>query len=121
MNASRLIIPRNYGRGPAFFSVSLRASRTFLFGDGGGTSAAAVTRKSSGAVGAASRPAPEPRYTLNLSVQAWNLFNRANVNLPVGNLSSPLFGRPNSLAGGFGAGDLLSGSRLVELQVRLSF
>jgi hypothetical protein len=116
------IIPRNYGRAPAFFAVSLRASRTFLFGAGGVKSAAAAPQKRSGAGSiAARRPAPEPRYTLNLSVQVWNLFNRANVNLPVGNLSSPLFGRPNSLAGGFGAGDPLSGSRLVDLQVRLNF
>jgi hypothetical protein len=116
------IIPRNYGRGPAFFAASLRASRTFLFGGGGGKAAPAAPQKSPGAaVGGAKRPTPEPRYSLNLSVQVWNLLNRANMNLPVGNLSSPLFGRPTSLAGGFGAGDPLSGSRLVELQVRLNF
>jgi hypothetical protein len=62
-----------------------------------------------------------PRYTLNLSAQVWNLFNRANLNVPVGNLGSPLFGRSNSTAGGGGAGDPLSGSRVVELQVRLCF
>jgi hypothetical protein len=115
------IIPRNYGRGPSFFAVSLRASRTFLFGASGGKSAPAAPPKSSGAAGGANRPAPEPRYSLNLSVQVWNLLNRANLSQPVGNLSSPLFGRTNSLAGGAGAGDPLSGSRLVELQLRLSF
>lgn len=115
------IIPRNYGRGPSYFAVSLHASRTFLFGAGSGKSVAAAPQKSSGAAGGANRPAPEPRYTLNLSVQVWNLFNRANVSLPVGNLSSHLFGRPNSLAGSAGAGNPLSGSRLVELQLRLSF
>jgi hypothetical protein len=121
----REMIPRNYGRGPAFFALSLRASRTFRLGSGGEgeKSAASATpqRPTGPARQPASRPAPTPRYSLNLSVQAWNLFNRANVNLPVGNLSSPFFGRSNSLAGGFGAGDPLSGRRLIELQVRLSF
>lgn len=116
------IIPRNYGRGPAFFAASLRASRTFLLGGGGGKMASAAPQQSpKAAAGGAKRPTPEPRYSLNLSVQVWNLLNRVNMNLPVGNLSSPLFGRPTSIAGGFGAGDPLSGSRLVELQVRLSF
>jgi hypothetical protein len=100
------IIPRNFGRGPAFFSAALRAGKTFRFGprEGGAKASAA-----------------SPRYSLNLSVQVWNLFNRANLNVPVGNLSSPLFGRSNSTAGGSGAGDPLSGSRVVELQVRFSF
>jgi hypothetical protein len=100
------IIPRNYGRGTAFFSAALRVGKTFRFGPREGGARAKTSA---------------PRYSLNLSAQVWNLFNRANLNVPVGNLSSPLFGRSNSTAGGSGAGDPLSGSRVVELQVRLSF
>ncbi|HYP52142.1 MAG TPA: carboxypeptidase-like regulatory domain-containing protein [Pyrinomonadaceae bacterium] len=121
------IIPRNYGRGPSFFAVSLRASKTFRLNGGGATPAAAVAATRANATAAAqSRPAAtraggERQYALSLSVQAWNLFNRANMNLPVGSLASPFFGRANSLAGSFGGGDALSGNRLVEFQVRLTF
>jgi hypothetical protein len=38
---------------------------------------------------------------------------------PVGNLSSPLFGHSNALAGGFGGGS--TANRRIELEVRFSF
>jgi len=119
------IIPRNYGRGPGFFAVGLRVGRTFRFGaaeGGAGASGASERSPQPGRAGqGGGRPSTSSRYSLNLSLQAWNLLNRANLNVPVGNLSSPLFGRSNSLAGSFGSGDPLSGSRVIELQVRLGF
>jgi hypothetical protein len=119
------IIPRNYGRGPDFFAISLRVGRTFRFGaaEGGAGASGAATRSPQPARAGqgGDRATAPPRYSLNLSVQAWNLFNRANLNVPVGNLSSPMFGRSNLPAGSFGSGDPLSGSRVIELQVRLGF
>lgn len=40
------------------------------------------------------------RYSLEFSVMARNLLNTVNLAAPIGNLSSPLFGRSNALAGG---------------------
>jgi hypothetical protein len=116
------IIPRNYGRGPRFFALNLRASKTIRFGVLGknrSALAASTPRQTPG--GPTAPKSTEKKYTLTLSLQAWNLFNHTNVNIPVGNVSSPFFGRANSIAGSFGTGDPLSGNRLVELQMRFSF
>jgi Carboxypeptidase regulatory-like domain len=81
----------------------------------GGTSTGGVTDK---------------RYNLTVSVLAHNLLNHVNFGPVIGNLSSPLFGTSNTLAGGFGfgsqsgtsaAGGTESGNRRIELQVRVSF
>ena len=68
------------------------------------------------------------RYNLTLSVNARNLFNHENFGNPIGNLSSPLFGRPNSLGGGFGGGGrgggeggTGAGNRRIEMRLMLSF
>lgn len=115
------IIPRNYGNGPRFFALSVRASKTLRFGVVGreGSAKAAPAQTSPG--NSAPRKSTETKYALTLSMQAWNLFNRANLNVPIGNASSPFFGRPNSIAGTFGTGDPQSGNRVLELQMRLSF
>ena len=65
----------------------------------------------------------EKRYNVTFSVSAQNLFNRANLNTPVANLSSPLFGESTTGAGRFGGvgGAGAGGNRRVELQVRFSF
>jgi hypothetical protein len=116
------IIPRNYGDGPGFFAVSLRASKTIhfnAFGKSRSIPPAAATQSPGG-----ERSVPkssEKRYALILSLHAWNLFNRTNLTLPFGSVSSPFFGRSNSIAGSFGAGDPLSGNRLIEIQTRFSF
>jgi hypothetical protein len=81
----------------------------------GGTSTGGVTDK---------------RYNLTISVLAHNLLNHVNLGPAIGNLSSPLFGLSNTLAGGFGfgsqsgtsaAGGTESGNRRIELQLRFSF
>jgi hypothetical protein len=60
------------------------------------------------------------RYNLTLSLNANNLFNHVNASVPAGNLSSPLFGTSNSLAGGgFGGGQ--AANRRVALQAQFSF
>ena len=114
------LIPRNFGNGPAFFALSLRLSKTLHFGSPEANNAAASTSRQTNQQKSAGR-ATEKKYHLAMSVQAWNLFNHTNLNSPVGNLSSPFFGRANSIAGSLGAGDPLSGNRVIELQVRFSF
>ncbi len=62
------------------------------------------------------------RYNLTASISARNILNHENFGSPIGNLSSPLFGRSNSLASFFGPGGGSSaGNRRIELQLRFSF
>ena len=59
------------------------------------------------------------RYNLTFSVNARNIFNDINYAPLVGNLSSPLFGQPNAIAGGpFGSS---SAPRKIELQAMFNF
>lgn len=61
------------------------------------------------------------RYNLTVSISARNLFNHVNDGPIIGNLSSPLFGQANSVAGGFGAFAENANNRRIELQARFSF
>jgi uncharacterized membrane protein YgcG len=138
------IIPRNYGRGPAFFNVNLNVSRTFGFGSERGARPSAGQQAGSGGMsgggmrgggfgggggwggfgggGSSNKP-----YNLTLSLQFSNLLNKVNPGNPVGNLSSSRFGQTTSTIGGFGgfgggggAGGN-SGNRRIELQARFSW
>ncbi|HKC63268.1 MAG TPA: hypothetical protein VKB86_06500, partial [Pyrinomonadaceae bacterium] len=132
--AGEQLIPRNYGTSAAFFTVSLRASKTWGFGEARSRTSAATqpqtdkqakqqsgkgkgsTNQSRGSVGNgsvlpdASRSdffgrSSESRYKLTLSVVARNIFNRTNPGRSVGNLNSLLFGQSNFLAPPYGFGD----------------
>ena len=61
------------------------------------------------------------RYNLMLSVQARNLLNHVNPGQVTGNITSPLFGQSNSLAGGFGAFAENGNNRRLEFQMRFTF
>lgn len=52
-----------------------------------------------------------------------NLFNRTNGGTPVGNLRSPFFGEPVSLAGGFGfgGGRQSGGNGQIRFELQFSF
>ena len=59
------------------------------------------------------------RYSLTFSINARNVFNNINFAPLVGNLSSPLFGQPNAIAGGpYGAA---SAPRKIELGATFTF
>jgi len=55
------------------------------------------------------------RYNLTFSVSARNVFNNVNLATPIGNLSSPLFGQANGLAGGPYSSS--TANRRIDLQV----
>ncbi|MBA3600266.1 MAG: hypothetical protein H0W45_03360, partial [Acidobacteria bacterium] len=65
-------------------------------------------------------------YNLTVGLQFSNLFNRTNLNTPIGSLNSSRFGQSTSTAGNFGfggggGGGGNSGNRRVELQMRFSW
>ena len=59
------------------------------------------------------------RFNLTFSVSGRNIFNNVNYSSPVGNLSSPIFGKPDALSGGFFSSN--AANRRIDLQVRFSF
>lgn len=126
-----VIIPRNYGRGPAFYSVNLRTSKTFGFGEvpasraaaggagggrrgggggggggrrGGGGGGRGGGRGGFGGGGGEGGESSESRYNLTLSLNVQNLFNNPSLGTPTGNLNSPFFGQSNGGNGRFGFG-----------------
>lgn len=125
------IIPRNFGTGPALFTVNLRLSKTIEFGRASSpvqqsgaqkTEAGDFGDGATGGVGTARSNAREKRYRLNLSLQVQNLFNRVNAAPPVGNLSSLVFGQSISLDRSFGiGGGPGAGNRRVYAQIGFSF
>jgi hypothetical protein len=138
--AGDTIIPRNYGRGPEFFVVNLRATKEFGFGTkkkesssagqgggGGGGRGGGFGGPFGGGGGGGQRGGgddDESPYNLEFAVSIRNLFNRTNKGTPIGNLRSPLFGESTSIAGGFGfggGGGGQAGNRRIELEVQFSF
>ena len=144
--AGDAIIPRNFGEGPSFFTVNMRVSKTFGFGEerAAGTSGGGRGGRGGGGGGRGGRggfgggrggggafggdTTPGKRYNLTLSINAQNLLNHSNLGTPVGNLSSPLFGQSINTSGGFGGfgsggggGNMAAGNRRIEMQVRFSF
>ncbi|MBD3557663.1 TonB-dependent receptor [Planktothrix sp. FACHB-1355] len=99
------IIPLNYGRGPEFFVFNLRATKSIPFGPG-------KLRE-----GAKNKDRP---YNMTLSVAVTNLFNRNNAAIPIGNLSSPLFGisTASSTEGGSSNAD---SNRRVNFSIAVRF
>jgi hypothetical protein len=141
------IIPINYGTGPGQFEMNLRLSKTFSFGrkkestssasgmqgpppgggrggppPGGGGLGPGGLSGGGGGPGGPGGPfgssSANNRYSLTFSLGARNVFNVVNLGTPIGQLSSPLFGKSNSLAGGFGPG---GGNRHIDFQVMFSF
>ncbi|HWS90265.1 MAG TPA: carboxypeptidase regulatory-like domain-containing protein [Pyrinomonadaceae bacterium] len=146
----QVIIPRNYGRGPGFFSVNMRLSKTVGFGEvtsnsaggagggggrggRGGGGRGGGGRGGRGGFGGGGRggggesfggDGREYRYNLTLSLNVQNLFNRPSLGTPVGNLNSPFFGQAVNGGGRFGfggGGGQNAGARRVDLQLRFSF
>jgi hypothetical protein len=146
---ARTIIPRNFGTGPGSFTVNLRLSKTFGFGNelsgvsssqsgrsnegGGGPRRSILTGGGIGGGrggGGRSRGADGgdadtgKRYNMTFSLNFQNLLNHTNAGAPIGNLSSQLFGISTSSAGNFGGfGGLNSNAynRRIEAQIRFNF
>jgi len=137
--SGQALIPINDATGPGRFTLNLRLSKTFGFGQkketganggpGGGTFG-----RGGGAAGGGARMGggggdrgggmfggspSNYRYNLTFSVNARNLFNNVNFGTPIGNLSSPLFGESNSLAGQPYSSS--TANRRIDLQAQFTF
>lgn len=126
------LVPVNNFFGPSQFSMNARLSKTFGFGKetGGGRGGFGGGREggrgglggrglSSGGGGPRFGGSSDRHYQLELGVMANNAFNKVNLGTPVGNITSPLFGQSNSLAGGFFNNQ--SANRTINLFLRFSF
>jgi len=147
--AGEKLVPINYGRGYANATVNVRLSKTFGFGTdtkkaktpdqgdggpgghggggggggrggGGGGGRPSGMAAPRGGMGAMFGPSSTTRrYNLTLTVMGRNIFNTWNPGTPVGDLSSTMFGKTNSLATGpFSSG---SANRRVDFQALFSF
>jgi len=115
------IIPIDSVRGPARATVNLRLGRTFNLSKApNGAAPAAGGAPIPGLPAPTTSAAFGPRvYTLTFNLDARNIFNKINRGNPVSNLSSPLFGEFNSLAGGpYTTGAAV---RRVDLQLVFAF
>ncbi len=113
--AEEQIIPYNYGVGPRMVSVQMGVSRDFKFGprpvlpppQPGALVAKGPVRK------------PDPKYDLEFTVEAENVFNHVNGGPPVGVLGSPEFGKSISLSSSFGSSN--GANRVVTLETSFRF
>ncbi len=108
------ILSRNYGRGPGQMSVNLRIAKFFTFG----------TERKAAQHGSGIFSAPAERhYTLSVSLAIRNLLNHTNPGAIIGNITSPLFGQANQMAGGANGEGFSenANNRRLEMQVRLAF
>lgn len=147
-NDPNAIIPRNYGVGPASFTLNMRVGKTFGFGHTAGQQTAGNSgqgnrsggRNMGGAMMGGPGGGGAPRggggffggndsrkpYTLNIGVQFTNLLNNVNLGTPIGILTSDRFGQSTSTASGFGGfggggGGTSGPNRRIELQARFSW
>jgi len=130
------IIGRNYGRGPSQFRVNLRLSKAIGFGtehgsttaqgpSGGQSRGGATAEQASGrALGAIiGNPKTVHRYNLIFSVSAQNILNHNNPGPINGDITSPLFGLSNQIAGGPNGEGFFetANNRRLEMQTRFTF
>jgi len=140
---SESLVPINSLTSAGRFSLNLRLSKTFGFGQkkepvntgAGGPGAGGTFGRGPGGPGGPGgghggggfggrggggmdSGANNNRYNLTFSVSARNVFNNVNLDTPIGNLSSPLFGQANGLARGFSSP---TANRRIDLQVSFSF
>jgi hypothetical protein len=136
-SAGEALLPRNYGRGPNQLTMNLRLAKTIGLGPekkgsgseqrpsagpsmGGLAPAAATGRGIGGIIGT---PSTTRRYNLTISMSIRNLLNHNNPGPITGNITSPLFGFANQIAGspnGEGFYETANNRRL-ELQIRFAF
>lgn len=132
IGTNQQIIPRNFGTGPSNYSLNLHVSKVIGFGPlihgMNGTHAyhghghGLGGRGLSGGGGGPGRidAGTDHKYSLTLSVYGANILNHENLAAPNGTLSSPFFGKSQSLASGFFSPST-AGNRSIFLQTSFNF
>ena len=118
------LLPRNYGRGPGQISVNARLGKTWGFGperEGASGVSPVGAGHNTGFHSVFSDLSTSRRYNLTLSISGRNLLNHVNEGPIIGQITSPLFGEANSVAGGYGAFAETANNRRLELQTRFTF
>jgi hypothetical protein len=112
------IIGRNSGRGPGQIMMNLRIAKTIEFGP---KREGASTAVSPG--GIFSAPPSTRRYNLNISASIRNILNHTNPGPIIGNITSPLFGNANQMAGNLNGEGFSenANNRRSELQLKFTF
>ncbi len=129
------IIPYNLGTGPSNVSLNLRISKAFGFGqlikgsagvssgshgDHGGTGLGRHGLSGNqGGHGNLNATTPH-RYNLIFAIFGQNIFNHQNLGTPNGTITSPFFGKSQSLAGGF-FGPSTAGNRSIFVSSTFTF
>ncbi|HVN04696.1 MAG TPA: carboxypeptidase regulatory-like domain-containing protein [Bryobacteraceae bacterium] len=128
--AGEPLLPRNYGTGPAQFTLNMRLSRTWGFGTTKFAGPSGGARASGGGgfggrMGGGRGPfggtTTEHRYNLTLSISARNLLNHVNYTTPVGVMGSPFFLQSTSISGGYMAEATPTDNRRIDIQLRFQF
>ncbi len=126
------LLPRNAGNGPMQLQANLRITRTWGFGgersakptaaEGATSTGPALTAPTS-TRGLFANPTTPRRYNLTVGLAIRNLTNHNNPGPIVGNVTSPLFGRSNKMAGGANGEGFSenANNRRLELQLRFAF
>ncbi|MDR3702776.1 MAG: carboxypeptidase regulatory-like domain-containing protein [Candidatus Sulfopaludibacter sp.] len=128
------LLPRNYGRGPGQVSMNLRIAKVIGFGREKGASggdprpaAAGPGMTAQAAGGAIGRligtPSTSHRYNLSIGLSIRNLLNHTNPGPITGDITSPLFGFANQVAGGANGEGFYetANNRRLESQIRFTF
>jgi len=127
------IVPRNFGRGPGPVTVNLRMGKTIGIGPlkgGGGSKSdsgpqinAANMSAPGGLRGLFGAPSSDRRFGLTIGMSARNLLNHNNQGPIIGDITSPLFGHANQVAGNPNMEGFLenANNRRLELQIKFSF
>jgi hypothetical protein len=116
------IIPINYGTGPSLAILNLGLTRNFGFGPRLPDQPADAAPDAAAANASGRKPRKVEiarRYTMNLGVQAQNIFNTVNGGTPVGVLGSPLFGESTTLS--TTQFSTSQANRIFYLRLRLDF
>jgi len=134
--AGETIVGRNFGRGPGQIAMNLRVAKTIGFGplkegsskSQGAASSTGGMANAQAATGGGIRnvigsPTSDRRFTLIISMSIRNLLNHTNPGPINGNITSPLFGMANQVAGGLNGEGFSenANNRRLEAQIRLTF
>ena len=126
-------MPRNFGRGPGQITVNLRVGKTIGIGplkggtpaksDGGPQINAANMSAPGGLRGMFAAPSSDRRFGLSIGMSARNLLNHNNPGPIIGDITSPLFGHANQIAGNPNMEGFLenANNRRLEMQIKFLF